>query len=164
MTMERHKRDQEEAASRGEVGEDGEEKGSRSRDGHASDSASDVEDLPDRFDQEGRSLDPDSPGNRSRPQWTTRSGEFERRPQKQGDWDVHGSWQVGGTDAEAVERLVKDVTGALEGKGGWMGAVATILGSGLLAPPIGHQVEDGRAGDAGGRREERENRGRHRRR
>lgn len=187
--MEKHHKEHEEAVARGEVSGDEEDERKKRDEGHQhlrrgtsdpsggrslkrrsrpdadSDSDSDVEDLPDRFDRQGRSLNPDSADHRSRSQWSTRSGEFERSPQKQGDWDVRGSWQVGGTDPEAVENMVKGVTSALGGKGGWMGAVGSVLGSGLLGGPAGHQVEDGRGEEDGGSgRDDKENRGRHRRR
>lgn len=110
----------------------------------------DIEDLPDRFDADGRPLDGRSASNRRA--WTTRSGEFARRPRREGDWDVRGAWQVGGTDPEAVQRLVNGVTSALEGRQGLLRFIGDIFtgGAGLIG--------DGRD-DAPG-----ENRGRHRRR
>lgn len=183
-TMEKHKKEHEAALARGEVSGDEEDERGRRDEGHrhlergASGAAagrsrtngdsvldSDVEDIPDRFDRQGHSLDPNSPERQSGDRWTTRSGDFERRPQGRGDMDARGSWQVGGTDPEAVERIVKGVTGALGGKGGWMEVVGSVLGSGLLGGPAADgQVEGGRGDDDGRGQDEKENRGRHRRR
>lgn len=89
----------------------------------------DVEVLPDRFDSYGRPLDGRTT---SQDGWTTRSGTFRREPQRPGGWDVSGAWQVSGTDGQAVDRLAKNVTGALEGQKSWMGVIGQVLGSGLL--------------------------------
>lgn len=108
----------------------------RNRDSRDSEGEEDVEYLPDRFDSHGRPLDARSA--RQYPhdgQWTMRRGEFERRPRRPGDWDVRGAWQVGGTDPEAVERMVRGVTGALDGRGGWIGVLGSVLNSGLLGGP-----------------------------
>ena len=99
----------------------------RSSDSDVSDS--DVEDLPDRFDKRGRAFDS---SGRGRDEWTSRSGEFGRRAQKPGDASVRGAWQVGGTDSDAVQNIAKGVTEALDGKGGWLGLLGTVLNSGLL--------------------------------
>lgn len=112
--------------------------------GDESDSDSDVEDLPERFDTQGRRLD--GRNETGRPRMTTRRGEFERRPQRPGDWDVRGAWQVNGTDSERVERLVRDVTGVLEGRGSWIGLLGNVLGGGQ------QQVEDGDDEEHGRRR------------
>lgn len=190
--MRKHRREHEEAVAKGEASGSEEDERKKRDEGHRhlerappgssssrsvahgsrpsrnpEDSDSDVEELPDRFDRQGHSLDPESADHRSRSQWTTRSGEFERRPQKQGDWDVRGSWQVGGTDPEAVERMVKGVTGALEGKSGWIGLVGSVLSSGLLSGgQTGRQLDqrDDDEGEERRRGDESENRGRHRRR
>jgi hypothetical protein len=82
-----------------------------------SESESDVEILPDRFDSHGRPLDRSS--RRAR-RWTSRRGDFEYRPRHEGDWNVRGTWGVAGTDNEAVERIVHDVEGVLEGRGSWI--------------------------------------------
>lgn len=179
-TMERHKHDHIAAMRAEEAGEGQEEEGpapegdyfsygadedydhSLARHRRASDPSSDrapirrpnpqddIEDLPNRFDADGRPLDGQSASNRRA--WTTRSGEFARRPRREGDWEARGAWQVGGTDPEAVQRLVNGVTSALEGRQGLLRFIGDIFtgGAGLLG--------DGR-GDAPG-----ENRGRHRRR
>lgn len=119
--------------------------------------ANDVEDLPDRFDADGRPLDgrPVS-GHRG---LTTRSGEFSRRPRREGDWDVHGAWQVGGTDPEVLERMVHGITTALEGRQGLLRAIGEVFagGAGLLGDD--RTGGDNTDGGGGG-----ENRGRYRRR
>lgn len=109
-----------------------------------------VEDLPDRFDAAGRPLDGRSASNRAG--WTTRRGEFARRPRREGDLDVRGAWQVGGTDPEAVQRIVNGVTSALEGRQGLLRFIGDLFtgSAGLLT--------DGQSNVSG------ENRGRHRRR
>jgi hypothetical protein len=45
---------------------------------------------------------------------------------------MRGSWGVAGTDAEAVERIVQNVTGVLEGRGSWMGLLGGFLNGSLL--------------------------------
>ncbi|KAG8410999.1 hypothetical protein J3459_016757 [Metarhizium acridum] len=102
---------------------------SRDESSGSDNSADDVEVLPDRFDSHGRPLDGRSS---SQDRWTTRRGTFRREPQRPGGWDVQGAWQVSGTDQQAVDRLVKNVTSALEGQKGWMGIIGQVLGSGLL--------------------------------
>lgn len=124
----------------------------------------DVEDLPDRFDAQGRPLDGQPQG--SRPRWTTRSGQFERRPQRAGDWDVRGSWSVGGTDRVPVDRLAKSFTEALDGRKSWLGLVGDVLGGGLLQPGQGQgQGRDALDDEQRGNDDDDEPRhGRHRRR
>ena len=103
-------------------------------------SDSDVEAIPDRFDRQGHPLD-----GRGQPRSgdvTTRSGQFSRQPQKPGDWSVHGAWQISSTDQVAVDRLVQSVTGALEGKGSWMGVLGDVLGSGGLLGQQSARVDD----------------------
>ncbi|RDA90765.1 hypothetical protein CP533_3619 [Ophiocordyceps camponoti-saundersi (nom. inval.)] len=101
---------------------------SRRRNPSDSDSDDDVEILPDRFDAHGQPLNglPTDRGG-----WTSRSGAFERQPRKPGDWNVGGAWQVGGTDGAEVDRLVKNITGALEGRRSWMTVLGDVLESGL---------------------------------
>lgn len=99
-------------------------------DDSASNSSDDIEDLPDRFDHQGRPLDE---GTTSQGRWTTRQGTFRRERQRPGGWDVQGAWKVGGTDGEAVERLVRNLTSALDGQKSWMGVLGDVLGSGLLS-------------------------------
>ncbi|XP_044715624.1 uncharacterized protein HRG_10805 [Hirsutella rhossiliensis] len=112
-----------------------------------SDSEDDVELLPDRFDSQGKPLG----GRPARDRWTTRKGTFERQPRQPGDWDVRGAWQVGGTDGEAVDRLVHNVTGALEGRRSWMSVLGDVLGGAGFLPPLPPQAEDeARRRDAGG--------------
>lgn len=98
---------------------------------------SDVEDVPDRFDAQGRPLDE---SGRRVPWWTSRSGSFQYQPRHPGDWNVRGGWGIGGTDPEVVERLVHDVTGVLEGRGSWLGMLRDVF----AAPGHGHQerIED----------------------
>lgn len=118
----------------------------RSRDyPSGSDSPEEVEILPDRFDSHGQPLDGRST---SKSRWTTRKGTFHREPQRQGGLDVSGAWQVSGTDGEAVDRLVKNFTGALDGQKGWMGVLGEVLGSGLLP---GTEGQGGRLEQGSGR-------------
>ncbi len=121
-------------------------------------SEDEIEVLPDRFDAQGRPLDP-----RGRPvggragdsRWHTRNGDFEyRSPRGRDGWNVRGQWGIGGTDPEAVERMVRGVTGAIQGgQGGWAGLLGGLL-SGLQQPPDAHDQrrveEDGQ--DDGSRR------------
>ncbi|KAH6986256.1 hypothetical protein BKA56DRAFT_580114 [Ilyonectria sp. MPI-CAGE-AT-0026] len=92
------------------------------------DSSSDgaVEMLPDRFDQEGERLDGRSATHH---RWTSRRGDFEYRPQHRGGLNVRGAWQVAGTDGEMVERLMRGVSGALEGRKSWLGVLGDVIGS-----------------------------------
>lgn len=112
----------------------------------------DVEILPDRFDSQGRPLDSRSMSHGPSPRFTTRHGEFERRPRRPGDWGVRGAWQVGGTDPEAVERMVRGMTDVIDGRRGWMGLLGDVLASGaggLLGGrgPEGHgEIGDGDGG------------------
>lgn len=128
----------------------------RRRDAGSSDSDGDVESLPDRFDSEGQPL-----GGRSAShhRWTTRRGTFERPPQRPGGWDVKGAWQVSGTDGEAVDRLVRNVTGALEGQRSWISVLGDVIGGGLLQPGQGQgggrAIDDGRAHEDEDRRHHR---------
>jgi hypothetical protein len=107
--------------------------------GYDDDDDDEVEYLPNRFDAYGRPLDRRSSSHGA---WSTRSGQFERRAQRPGDWDVRGAWQVGGTDPEVLERMVRGVTGALEGRKGWMGLIGDVLGSGLLEGGHKQQPDD----------------------
>lgn len=114
-----------------------------------SDSEDGVELLPERFDSKGERL-----GARpARDRWTTRQGTFERQPRQPGDWDVRGAWQVGGTDGEAVDRLVHSMVSALDGRHSWMGVLDDVLGgSGLLPPPAQQEENENsrrRPGDDG---------------
>ena len=153
MTMERHKKEHEEheqAVTRQTLPpalDDPRED---------SDSSDSVEELPDRFHRNGQ---PISTRSQTFPQmpFTTRSGAFERRPQRPGDWDVRGSWEIGGTDAVVVERMARSFTDALDGRRGWIGVLGDVIGSGLLTgseeASMAHPGEGGH-----------ENRGRQRRR
>lgn len=96
-----------------------------------SDSEEDVEYLPARFDEHGRPMD----GSQSRRnRWTSRSGDFERRPQHPGDWAVRGAWQVGGTEGEVVERLARTMTDVIDGRQSWLQLLGGVIGGGLLKP------------------------------
>ena len=118
----------------------------------------DVEYLPDRFDRQGRPIAGSGSGrSASYGPWTTRSGDFQRRAQRRGDWDVSGSWQVGGTDPVTVDKMVRYMTSALEGQSGWTGFVGNVLSSGLLGGASASQ----RALPG---HDDKTNRGRHRRR
>lgn len=131
----------------------------RGRGSHDTDSEEEIEDLPDRFDSQGGSLDRRSASHGG---WTSRSGTFQREPQRAGDWDVRGAWHVGGTNNDAVERLAHGVTNALDGRGSWMQVIGEVLGGDALgANPNGQgqqpRLEDGRDGEhgEGGRRRRR---------
>ena len=106
-----------------------------------------IEMLPDRFDAQGRPLD--GPAS-SRSSSHRRGGEFEyRSPRGAEGTNVRGAWGVAGTDAETVERIVRDVTGVLEGRGSWMGLIGGILSGSLLKGPAGGSSSNG-GGDGGG--------------
>ena len=97
----------------------------RKRGSYDSDSSSDeTEALPDRFDSHGRLLDRDSVSHR---RWISRRGDFEYKPKRDGDWNVKGAWQVGGTDQEMIEKIVRNVTGVLEGRQNWLGMLGNVL-------------------------------------
>lgn len=93
------------------------------------DSDSTLEILPDRFDRDGQPLNP-----RDR-KMHSRKGEFLYH-------DNHGNglkqiagtgqWGISGTDAQAVERIVRKVEGVLEGKGSWTGLVMGLLSGRLM--------------------------------
>lgn len=89
----------------------------------SSSSEEEIELLPPRFDAQGRPLH-HSP-SRQNPQWTHRKGDFSYTPTRRRDNepDVRGEWAVGGTDPEAVERMVRGVTEVLEGVGAGSGKV-----------------------------------------
>ncbi|KAG5977285.1 hypothetical protein E4U55_006904 [Claviceps digitariae] len=118
-----------------------------SRDDSASNSeGEEIEDLPARFDFLGRPLDGRTASQGRR---TTRRGTFHRQHQRPGDWDVAGAWQISGTDGEAVERLFKNVTSALEGHRSWMSVLGDVLGSGLL---VGMSDQESRRPNVAGTR------------
>jgi hypothetical protein len=90
-----------------------------------------IEVLPDRFDSQGRPLS--GAGTGSTPRMHSRTGDFEyRSPRGPRGTQMRGEWAVAGTDPEAVERIVRNVTGVLEGRGSWLGLLGGILGGGLL--------------------------------
>ncbi|KAL2158213.1 hypothetical protein VTH06DRAFT_4533 [Thermothelomyces fergusii] len=92
-----------------------------------------VEMLPDRFDAEGRLLDGSGPPRGTDPAWQSRRGDFEyRSPRGASGMSMRGEWGVGGMDAEGVERIVRNVTGVLEGRGSWLGLIGGILSGSLL--------------------------------
>lgn len=122
----------------------------------AADGDSDEEDvieyLPDRFDSQGRPLG----GTRghSVPRMHSRRGEFEyHSPRGPNGLRMRGQWGVVGTDNEAVERIVKNVTGVLEGKQSWLGLVGGLLSGSLLKGSDGDRgrIND-RDHDRGGRK------------
>ncbi|KAL2178148.1 uncharacterized protein P884DRAFT_198993 [Thermothelomyces heterothallicus CBS 202.75] len=93
-----------------------------------------IEMLPDRFDAEGRPLDGSSPIRGRGSAWHSRRGDFEyRSPRGANGMSMRGEWGVAGTDAEAVERIVRNVTGVLEGRGSWLGLISGILSGSLLS-------------------------------
>lgn len=98
----------------------------------------DVEDLPDRFDRDGQPLHGQGVNP---PRWTSRRGDFRKKPQRPGGWDVSGSWQVAGSDGVAVDRLARSFTEALEGRRGWLGVLGEAFG-GSLPPPRDVNSED----------------------
>jgi len=105
----------------------------RSRRSPSSDSGSDtgtVEELPNRFDSEGRPLD--------RPRYSRRAGEWEKRDSRgrsyeKGAWSIEGGGI--GEGAEVVERVVKEVADVIEGKSSWLGLIQGVLSGGLLEGP-----------------------------
>jgi hypothetical protein len=103
----------------------------RGHDSGISDSEEEVELLPARFDDHGSPLDGSEPG---RSRWTSRRGEFERRPRHPGDWNARGTWQVGGTEAETVERLARTMTDVIDGRQSWLHLLGGVIGGGLLQP------------------------------
>jgi hypothetical protein len=127
---------------------------SRRRRHRDDDSSSDepVEVLPDRFDKHGKPLNGRSAKDRG---WTSRRGDFEYKPKRRDDWDIKGAWQVAGTDGEAVEQIVRGVTGALEGKSGWLGILGNVLG-GLQQPEQREVIDDGRQDERRRRRRHRD--------
>ncbi|KAF1730078.1 hypothetical protein CRV24_009535 [Beauveria bassiana] len=125
---------------------------------HESDSEEEIQNLPDRFDSEGRRLDRRSV---SHDRWTSRSGAFRRQSQRPGNFNVQGAWHVGGTNKEAVERLAHGVTNALDGRGSWMQVLGEVLSEGALGATPNSQgqhmrVESG--GDEDGDEEKRRRR------
>lgn len=87
------------------------------------DAESDIEDLPDRFDSSGRPLSSAEPDAG----WTSRSGQFRRKPQRTGDWDVGGRWHIGGTDKEVVERMAGNLRDVVDGRMSWLGLVSGMM-------------------------------------
>lgn len=94
-----------------------------------------IEVLPDRFDAQGRPLDGRSrsvvaPGGRLH----SRRGEFEYRPPRPGGGglNVRGQWGVAGTDERQVERIVRKVTGVVEGRESVLGLLGGLLSGKLL--------------------------------
>jgi len=114
-----------------------------------------IEVLPDRFDSQGQPLDQ---GERSmNPLVHTRRGEFQyRSPRGSDGLQMQGQWGGVGTDPEAVERVVRNVTGVLEGRGSWLALLGSVLGGGLLQNLRGQDAIYG--GKEGKRREVRERR------
>lgn len=108
---------------------------SRLGDDELSDS-DETEYLPDRFDSQGRPLDgSDNVRGFGNGGWHTRRGEFQYQPNPSRGrmMDVRGQWGIGGRDAESVERIARNVTGILEGRGpSLMGIVGGLLRGGLM--------------------------------
>jgi hypothetical protein len=96
----------------------------RLRDGSPQSDDDQIEILPDRFDAQGRPLDP---GERKRRNWASRRGDFEYRSTERAGPHVEGAWQVGGTNPELVERMAQGVGNILEGRSGWMGLLGNLL-------------------------------------
>jgi hypothetical protein len=105
----------------------------------------DIEVLPDRFDASGRPFDTGGATGRGRG-LHSRHGDFEyRSPRRANGWNTRGQWAVSGTDGEAVERIVQGMTGALEGRGSWLGLLGGLLSGSLLEGP----ARDGASGASG---------------
>lgn len=144
-TRSRHRRSSSSSSSSSDNSDTGRKHQPRG-DGSSSDDT--VEILPDRFDRRGEPLDGRTTRNRG---WKSRRGDFEYRPRNRGDMNVKGAWQVAGTDGESVDRLVRGVTGVLEGKHGWLGLLGEVLG-GLQGVDESKVIEDGRHHDRRRRR------------
>lgn len=144
-TRSRHRRSSSSSSSSSDNSDTGRKHQPRG-DGSSSDDT--VEILPDRFDRRGEPLDGRSTRNRG---WKSRRGDFEYRPRNRGDMNVKGAWQVAGTDGESVDRLVRGVTGVLEGKRSWLGLLGEVLG-GLQGADESKAIEDGRHHDRRRRR------------
>lgn len=99
-----------------------------------------IEVLPDRFDAQGRPLDGRSrsvvPGRLH-----SRRGEFEYRPPRPGGGglNVRGQWGVAGTDERQVERIVRKVTGVVEGRESVLGLLGGLLSGKLLEDDSGEE-------------------------
>lgn len=141
----RHRRSASSSSSSSDNSDTGRKRQPRSDESNSDDA---VEILPDRFDRRGEPLNEHSNRNRG---WKSRRGDFEYRSKHRGDMNVKGAWQVAGTDGESVDRLVRGVTGALEGKGGWLGLLGEVLG-GLQGVDESKTIEDGRHDDRRRRR------------
>ncbi|KAH6840653.1 hypothetical protein B0I37DRAFT_220197 [Chaetomium sp. MPI-CAGE-AT-0009] len=108
-----------------------------------------IEMLPDRFDAQGRPLDGSGSSRGGGSNWHSRRGNFEyRSPRGANGTNMRGEWGVAGADPETVERLVRDVTGVLEGRGSWMGLIGGILSGSLLKGPGGGGGGGGRMSEA----------------
>ena len=92
-------------------------------DDYPTDSDSEVEYLPDRFDSQGRPLSPSSRNTG----WTQRNGQFHRKPRRARDWNVDGEWHVGGTDRETVERMAAGLRDVVDGRMSWLGLIGGVM-------------------------------------
>jgi hypothetical protein len=54
---------------------------------------------------------------------------------------VRGGWQIAGTDGEMVDRLVRDMTGAFEGRKSWLSVLGTVIG-GIVTPERREAIKD----------------------
>lgn len=104
-----------------------------------SDSDGTVELLPDRFDSAGRPLRP------GMPRMHTRRGDFVYKSPRPEGWNVAGQWGVAGTDDKAVERIVRKVTGVVEGRESVLGLLGGILSGRLLESSGGEESDAGRS-------------------
>lgn len=86
-------------------------------------SEDEIEALPDRFDASGRPLGDDGDGR----QWASRRGDFKCRPRNRGGSHVQGSWALGGTDAEMVDRMAQEVGNFLQRRQSFMGLLGGVL-------------------------------------
>ena len=55
---------------------------------------------------------------------------------------MRGAWQVGGTEAEAVERLARTMTDVIDGRQSWLQLIGGVIGGGLLKPDESDRPHD----------------------
>lgn len=116
-----------------------------------------IEVLPDRFDDQGRPLSGESRRGGGNGEWIQRRGDFEYRSPRPDGAQVRGAWGVAGTDADQIDRIVRDVSGVLasegppRGVGGWLGLAGRVLGGALAGGGDGAATEEeGRGSTRGG--------------
>ncbi|KAF6801185.1 hypothetical protein CMUS01_15482 [Colletotrichum musicola] len=99
-------------------------------------SDSEVENLPDRFDSQGRPL-----GSTGAMRW--RQGMFEYQPRSGNGWHSSGAWAVGGTHGDAVQRIASDIEGIVTGQTSWKSLLKDVVG--VVQDTQGHhgRIDDG---------------------